>query len=540
MRSDPKRPVHRVSVGGADRAPFAALALLFVAALAWRAAWAATLPCISRDGVTFCNYARELGERGAAYLREPSTHQHPLYPLLVLAAQRTLRAVGFADSPLTWQSAGQLVSLFAHAGVLLLTAVLTMRLVGGSSVEGGVAPAVARRAPLMAMLLAALLPMHAWLGAEPMSDELHLMFHLGAIATLCGMPGAMAALAGGALGGLAFLTRPEGAALTFVALAGLLRMRAGLLPRGRAALLVIVGFIAMALPYWAAVGKFSAKKDPLAAEVQLAISDDRSRVTTASSISPREPYFAKLERTNLDWYAILPEVAHQLFRCGRVVVPLLALAGLMLVPRSAAHLRNLIVAAALGHLTLCAWLLHKHDYLDQRHLLPVVGVMTPLAGLALAQLLDGRRPVRSPALKVLLLVVMCFPLAWYSLHRPHGEDRIWPLAAAKLRETDASVRERPILTGSSGRRLAFYTGSRWIPWFEYPEDYPAIVTALERAAGGYFAVQLGEGFELRGNREMLDRLMADPAWSGRLVEVWRATSEDARDKSELRILRVGG
>lgn len=525
---------------GADRAPFAALALLFVAALAWRAAWAATLPCISRDGVTFCNYARELGERGAAYLREPSTHQHPLYPLLVLAAQRTLRAVGFADSPLTWQSAGQLVSFSAHAGVLLLTAWLAMRLVGGASADGGVAPAAARRAPLMAMLLAALLPLHAWLGAEPMSDELHLLFYLGAIAAMCGMPGSLAALAGGALGGLAFLTRPEGAALTFVAWAGLLRMRGGFLPRGRAALLVFVGFIALALPYWVVVGKFSAKKDPMAAEVQLAVGHARSGVIVEDRSPQSEPHFAKLERNNLDWYAILPEVAHQLFRCGRVVVPLLALAGLMMLPRSAALLRSLIVAAALGHLTLCAWLLHKHDYLDQRHLLPVVGVMTPLAGVALAQLLNGKRPVRSPALKALLLVVLCFPLAWYSLHRPHLEDRVWPLAAAKLRETDANVRERPILTGSSGRRLAFYTGSPWVPWFEYPEDYPAIVAALERAAGGYFAVQLGEGFELRGNREMLDRLMADPAWSGRLVEVWRAESVDARDKTELRILRVGG
>jgi len=69
------------------------IGILAVAGL-WRAVIAITIPCISRDSVTFCEYARELGQTGIAYLRQPTTQQHPLLPICVLAGQRTARLCG--------------------------------------------------------------------------------------------------------------------------------------------------------------------------------------------------------------------------------------------------------------------------------------------------------------------------------------------------------------------------------------------------------------------------------------------------------------
>ena len=78
----------RVGLGPAAREPDRHWLLLIVAgALLLRLAMAVLMPTLSRDGVTFCWYARDLGQAGLAHLQAETTHQHPLFPAAVLAVQ---------------------------------------------------------------------------------------------------------------------------------------------------------------------------------------------------------------------------------------------------------------------------------------------------------------------------------------------------------------------------------------------------------------------------------------------------------------------
>jgi len=231
--------------------------VLIVAGL-WRAVVAGLLPSISRDGVTFCWYARDLGEQGLAFLHGPAAQQHPLFPLLILGARRVARLLGAPDSPLTWQYSGQVLSWLAGMSVVALAAALAARMVRrlGLPINRDVAT-------VLAMLLAALLPLNIWLSSDVMSDQVHLTFYLGAVFLLLKLDTWRAALGCGVLSGLAFLTRQEGIVPVAAGLAVLAAQRRHvswkeLVPRGA---LLLLGFLACVGPYWAAIGSFSQKKD---------------------------------------------------------------------------------------------------------------------------------------------------------------------------------------------------------------------------------------------------------------------------------------
>jgi len=114
---------------GTGRSWHASIAALLVLAGLWRLVIALLLPALSRDGVVFCGYARALGQLGVAYLRQPEAQQHPLYPLLVLAAQRGARLLGAADTPWTWQYSGQFVAGLAGVAVVALVGAITARMI---------------------------------------------------------------------------------------------------------------------------------------------------------------------------------------------------------------------------------------------------------------------------------------------------------------------------------------------------------------------------------------------------------------------------
>jgi predicted membrane-bound dolichyl-phosphate-mannose-protein mannosyltransferase len=233
---------------------------IIVVAAGWRAVIAATMPCIARDSVTFCEYARDLGNEGWAYLRRPTTHQHPLFPLTVLATQRLGRVLGVADSPLTWQRSGQVVAGLAGLALVLLAGLLTRRLV--RRVELPIDP---NAAAVGALALAALLPLNIWLSAEVMSDQLHAAFYLlGAWAMLRLERTRSAALCGVA-GALAYLTRPEGLVVILAALAALVALRIPWRRRLLGMFTLLAAFGVCASPYWLATGALTAKlgKNPL-------------------------------------------------------------------------------------------------------------------------------------------------------------------------------------------------------------------------------------------------------------------------------------
>lgn len=498
-----------------------------------------TLPCPARDSVTLCWYARDLGREGAAFLRRPETQQHPLYPLLLLGTQRAARALGAPDTPLTWLRCGQALSLVLGLTVVGLTWALSARLARRLNL-----PIDARWAGCCGGLLAALLPLNVWLSAEAMSDQLHLALYLLGALLLLRLDSLAAAAACGLVGGLAFLTRPEG---LVVAVAGLVALAVRREARGRGRLGRAVGlaaaFMLCAAPYWAVTGTLTAKsaKNPLnwlrRGAPAAAGTGERGTFGTPTAVaaaghSPRQAartadcgrqpplLFAKLELRQYAWYALVPQALLELFRAGRVVVPLLALPALL-------HLRRRLLRPPLIGVTACAGvhfgltvlLLWKSQYLHPRHLLVVVALLTPFAALTLAYLVallggGGRRV--GP---VLVVMAAALPLAGYALRQPHYADRYLPEVARWMMARDPRIASKAILSGSSLKRVVFQADARWVPWFEAPWDFPTLREQLARERPDYALFEVGPGFERAGNVAVVDALRTDALVSPRLRAV---------------------
>jgi hypothetical protein len=477
------------------------LGILLVAGV-WRGTMALVMPVIARDGVTFCWYARDLGAGGLDYLRSAQAHQHPLYPATILVAHGVARAFGAHDSPMTWQRCGQVVSWTAGMAVVALVGVLTVRLIRRLGL-----PLDARLAALIAMLWTGLLDLHVWLSADAMSDEVHLVFYLGAVLLLLRVNTLPAALGCGVLSGLAFLTRPEGAVAALGGLAALWARRRELGARKivRPAIGLACGFLLCAAPYWGVVGRLSAKKNVL----------ERPPSSAAQAAAPpsslaQAGLLAKLERSDVPWYALLPQALYKLFRAGRVLIPLLAIPAVWSLRR---QLTGLVLAGwttcLAGHFALTLILLGRYDYLDPRHMLVPVALLTPLAAMFLTRGLTLLLEVRRFGLAAVIAAICFLPPAAYALRVPNGPDRYLADAARWLVARDPEVAAKRLLAGSSPQRLAFYADMHWESWAEKPEEYAVLARQVRSGRPGYLALETGPGFERQGNRELMEKLLHD-------------------------------
>jgi hypothetical protein len=499
-----------------SRFRWAFVAILLLAGL-WRGTMALLLPVIARDGVTFCWYARDLGTGGLAYLQRERTRQHPLYPAAILATHGLARTLGARDGPLTWQHCAQLVSWLAGMVVVALVGAVTVRLVRRLHL-----PLDERLAALAAMLWTALLDLHVWLSADAMSDEVHLALYLGAVFLLLKLDTLPAALGCGILSGLAFLTRPEGALPALGGLVTLLAHRRELRLRklARPAVVLTCGFLLCAAPYWCVVGRLSAKKNlfqPKASSVcpprPTANADAVSYLTSSPGgcrYMVQAGLLAKLERLDVPWYALLPQALYKLFRAGRLLIPLLALPALWSLRK---QLTGTVLAGwttcLAGHLGLTLVLLSRYGYLDPRHMLVPIALLTPLAAMFLARGLSLLLDLRSFGLAGAIAGVCFLPPAVYALRVPNGPDRYLADAARWLVAHDPAVASKRLLAGSSPQRLAFYADMRWEPWAEKPEEYAALVRQIRNGGPGYLALEIGPGYERQGNRELAEKLLHD-------------------------------
>ena len=513
-----------------QRFRWACLAILLVAG-AWRGTMALVLPVIARDGVTFCWYARDLGHGGLNYLRSEGTRQHPLYPAAILAAHGVARALGAHDSAMTWQRCGQVVSWVAGMAVIALVGALTIRLVRRLGL-----PLDERLAALIAMLWTALLDLHVWLSADAMSDEVHLVFYLGAVLLLLKLDALPAALGCGVLSGLAFLTRPEGAVAALGGVAALLarRRELGLRKLIRPAVALACGFLLCAAPYWCVVGRLSAKKDlrerPPASAAQAA--------ALPSSLA-QAGLLAKLERSDVPWYALLPQALYKLFRAGRVLIPLLAIPAVWSLRK---RLTDPVLAGwttcLAGHFGLTLTLLGRYDYLDPRHMLVPVALLTPLAAMFLARGLTLLLDLRRFGLAATVAAVCFLPPAVYALRVPNGPDRYLADAARWLVGRDPEVSTKRLLAGSSPQRIAFYADMHWESWAEKPEEYAVLARQVRRGMPGYLALETGPGFERQGNRELIEKLLHDEQVAAYLGPVEVRPGPDAGSELHLIPLRA--
>lgn len=518
------------------------LGILALAGL-WRAVSAAALPAISRDGVTFCLYARGLGEQGVAFLRAPEAQQHPLFPTLILGVQRAFRLLGAADSPMTWQRSGQVVGWVAGMLVVVLAGVLAWRLARRSAAN--VDP---HRVLLLALLLAGLLDLNVWLSADVMAEQVHLALYLAAVVLLLDLGRVAAALGCGVCAGLAFLTRQEGFLPVLAGFAVLVSARgqttwSKLLAR---AALLVAGFLLCAAPYWALVGKFSTKKDVFdwLRRRSAVVTDSAVLVSAlqpecgAHAVNPATrapadggPVLARLRTLDLPWYALLPHFLYKLLRAGRVVIPLLAIGTLVRVRRRllAPAFAGLTGCLA-GHSALTLLLLNRYGYLETRHLLVVVMLLVPLAAIQLARGMDWRVPRRATRIGAALPIVVLLPLAAYSLRLPNAPDRVYVDAAHWLVARDPLVKSKRLLCSASPRRTAFYADMRWDPWWDQARDYESLGAQIRDGGAGYFAIEVSterddtRRFEIADNRALVTRLLDDPQMAPclRLVHVERS------------------
>lgn len=585
-RADP-RPAGRVLPSAPGRTDLVAMGrsafllaagLILVASGALRLYHAAAMPVMSRDGVVFCWYARDLGRVGPAYLRDPQAQQHPLFPTLILGVARLAELVGAEPTPLLWQRCGQAVAWLSGLAVVVLSGALASTLVRRLEL-----PIDARLATLVAMLLAGLLDLNVGLSADVMSDQTHLALYLAAVLVLGRLDTLSAAIGGGALAGFAFLTRQEGflpAAAAMLAL-GLGRGPTHFRTRLARAAAIAVGFVVVAGPYWAVTGRISTKKDPLhwlehetaaaepwmpadGASVSLPgtlpppvlersgnadireLGSRRANSVGGSHPPPAPPWegggmrassaLAKLETHDFGWYALLPYAAYKTLRAGRVVIPLLAVLPLLNLRSRWRHPALVVVLlCAVGHLGLTTLLLDRYGYLATRHTLVVVALLTPLAAMFVARLAQLAVERQSAWIGLLAAALVCGPLLPYALRTPNARDAHLAVAVARLSETEQPA-GRLLVSGASQKRIAYYLDMRWEPWSEDAEDFEDVQRRLVGLDGGYFALETGPGFERRGNEVLLGRLRADPELGPRLEDALElATTDGAR----LHVLRVG-
>lgn len=519
-----------------------AVVAIFVLASAWRAVMAAALPVISRDGVLFCWYARDLGQQGFAFLRTPDAQQHPLFPVLILATHKVARTLGAPDGPLTWQRSGQLVCWLAGLAVVALSGLLARRLVRRLQL-----PLDERVTMLVAMLMAAALDLNVWLSADVMSDQVHLALYLAAVWLLLKLNRLPAVLLCGVLAGLAFLTREEGLMPAVGGCAVLLaqRKRFGLRRTAGRGLVLLAGFLVCAGPYWAAVGRFSTKKDPvqwLREEAAAADVQPGPDAPTADAPGTAIPMLARLEIVELHWYQVVPFALYKLLRAGRVVLILLALLPLLNVRRRLLDPVLIGFTTCLaGHFVLTLGLASHYGYLSPRHMLVIVMLLAPLAAMLLGRVVHLAWANRRPASGVLAILVCLAPLLAYALRVPNSKDAFLAGAARWLVQYDPEHETKRLLGGTSTRRIAFYADMAWEHWPETPADYDGLRDQLRGLAPGYFAIEVageagqGDQKEREGNRELVTHLEDDAELGATLV---RVLQQPGPDGSELWLFEV--
>src|SRR6266851_2803311 len=206
------------------------LALLLLVAFGLRAWQITHTEVAARDSIGFIRQAWRLREQPIKDVLR-SSEQHPGYPMMVAAVSLAVQRVVDGSDAATMQLSAQLTS--AIAGVLL---VIPMFFLGKALFS--------RSVGFWAALLFQVLPTSSRVMADGLSEGTFLLFAatglwLGVIA-LRGQSKVLFGLAGLA-GGLAYLTRPEGAAVVAATGAALLGMQVNKVWRRSSVQLAICG-----------------------------------------------------------------------------------------------------------------------------------------------------------------------------------------------------------------------------------------------------------------------------------------------------------
>jgi 4-amino-4-deoxy-L-arabinose transferase-like glycosyltransferase len=241
------------------RADLGLLLLLLLAAAGLRSWQLAHTEVAARDSIGYVRIAWQLEHDGDWPRVVRTAAQHPGYPAVLLLVSGPVRYFAGDDLPMAMQRSAQLTSVFA--AILL---VVPMFLLGRGTFD--------RRVGFVAALLFQCLPTSGRLMADGLSEPVFLLWTCTAF--LCasyglrkGSPWWFAGV--GSCGGLAYLTRPEGAlvvaatGLVLVGLQAFARWRRPWLSLAQSGGLLAWAALTVAGPFVLIVGHLTTKNTPL-------------------------------------------------------------------------------------------------------------------------------------------------------------------------------------------------------------------------------------------------------------------------------------
>lgn len=452
----------------------AVLAAILIAILgggfAVRLYLAAVMPIVSRDSVTFIQYAQELGRDPTAEMRRQD--QHPLYPAALLLTNLLIDRCGVlrGDAVRQWIVSGQVVAM--TAGLLLIVAVYRLA-----------AELFDRRVGLVAAGCAALLPEFARFSAEALSDTLHLTLFVAGL-TLGAVAFRRNALwqlgVAGVLSGLAFLVRPEGGEVVAVLCgAALFCRRWSLLRRAAAIGVCSLCFLIAAGPYMLATGRL-VKKKPIGQFVSAGTCEpivSAGELSAATAALPAEQTAGVLSGVGLTLKAAGTVISHWV-RSLRVTY-LLAAAAWLAMRRKGARpgpAWRMVVAAGLFHTVVCIRLVVRFDYWDLfalRHVLVSAALTLPFAAAGVVAMADAIRARwsrrRSAWAEAAVMAAVVAPTLPWLLRAPNREHAYMREAACWIRD---HVGGSPNIVTNEWR-IPYYAGGvycrrvingRWHAW----------------------------------------------------------------------------
>lgn len=489
-----------------DLMPIALIVFLGLVARAWLA-W--STPLIGTDGALFVWNAELWDAEGwRAAVRFP---KHPLYPFLIWLLGGVVGG---------YERAGLAIS--AVLGALQVVPVfLLARRLGG------------RGAAIAAGVLLAIHPFSCRHAGDVMTEGTYYFLFLLAVwfGYLAGADRRWGlALLAGAIAGLAYLTRPEGAVLAamigfWILVSGLREWR-GVVLRGT---LLTLAFAAVILPYLLA--NRSVTGQWLLTKKGATIDWQSNSVPGAeiASTQPREP--SRLEK-RIAKYGRAVAYADHLWREVPTVFKLyllpLALAFLFRGWRDR-RLHTCLSVACVAWLAFLVAVLQRLGYLSGRYLLTIALLAMPWVGLASRAALEWvvrRFPARGRAAAAVLVLTFLAGTLSETL-KPQRRDQQGTKLAGEWIRAHGGAGGTAVL--AVDEKLAYYSGGRLLWWPELPyatlreKALPlvAFVAATEEDARKQTA-----DFPIAGATGELDRVWESPPFVDKgPVVVWKVVRE---------------
>jgi 4-amino-4-deoxy-L-arabinose transferase-like glycosyltransferase len=443
------------------------------------------LACISRDGVQFVTYARQLSEDPLTTMR--TTTKQPGYAWLLLGVHRIVGPFIADAEPLAWQRCGQLIAFIGGVCSCAFIFMLTRRLFDTpvASVAG---------------ILAAVWPQSAHLSADVLSDMPHLALYCLTllIAHQALQSGGIRYMAlCGLLAGLAYLLRQEalGAATAASVCWVWPTHRLNWKHKVIGVVVLALVFAAVVCPHSIATGRLMPNKNlhdllfggPFA----------------QASLFPPPAVFAWV----LHWAAAPVRMLEAWSKSGRYVISTLFLLALFLksAPQAEPVGRRLVLAAVVLQLLAVQLRVKSYGEISSRYLIIPLALAIPWSAAGLLTLLNllcvrlrAVWNVKPVDVRTIGVVLAALPLLYY-LARPVNHDKAAYRRAGQWLYQNAG-REDLILAPEGLEQLMFYVGRTYPDrtWIAYAEDEPIEQMQVRvRSAGARWLVD-AEGCRRKG------------------------------------------